>query len=95
MRPRTKKLAVLGGDQRQKWLALALMDEGILVQTHLVPDCSDTPLARALTEGWSGFTGAGVFAGGTSDGAAWRPCHHGGNSCGAAAGHADFRREAA
>ena len=50
MRPRTKKLAVLGGDQRQKWLALALMDEGILVQTHLVPDCSDTPLARALTE---------------------------------------------
>ena len=50
MRPRTQKLAVLGGDQRQKWLALALMDEGILVQTHLVPDCSDTPLARALTE---------------------------------------------
>ena len=50
MKQRAKKVAVLGGDQRQKWLALALMDEGILVQTHLVPELSDVPLARALSE---------------------------------------------
>lgn len=48
MEQRTKEVAVLGGDARQKWLALELDQAGVSARTCLVQDLPDLPLEKAL-----------------------------------------------